>query len=194
MEKHGRNRRFVFGFMSVGEFITSLLGFKTPVANAIGSILGGVVSISSFIYMPYQAVILLAILMLVDFLTGVWKASKLKTFNSFTMQRMFINFTCTMFIIAVSSHLVVYLPVFGWFNIDSILLGGFCATYFISIIENLYVIDKRIVPKKMMQWLQRILDLDNMIPYFKAKKIIDIDENISTNITDNMDSDSTDKL
>ncbi|WP_066836489.1 phage holin family protein [Rufibacter ruber] len=179
MNKSNQNRKFVFGFMTPVDFITSTLGLKTKTFNFIGSITTTVITtilkLLGLVYSSQAAIYLLLFVMALDWISGAYKAFKLKKFNSFTFQRMLVNVFFTLMLVGVGyqmslvfKDLVVigdvlkYLPEF--------LIGGFMFTYFFSILENLHQADSKLVSPKMYKWLKTILDLDSLVPKFLKSK------------------------
>ncbi|GAB3194743.1 hypothetical protein GCM10027293_03630 [Pontibacter aydingkolensis] len=156
--------------MSVGDFATTLMGFKTPFLNFLGGVISVILKVAGFIYSSKAAVLLLAVIMLFDWASGVYKTIKNGTFNSFTFQRMLINIFFTMIVIAIAYHMSLAMPLIAWLMLPEFLIGGFMVTYFFSIFENLHQADSKLIPEKMYKHLKWLLDLDRIVPaYFKSK-------------------------
>lgn len=173
----------MFGYMGTQDFFTTLLGLKTPIINFLGGFLAVLIKIAGFIYSSKLAVLILICLMCCDWITGIYKAIKLKKFNSFTFQRMIINIFFTMVVICFAYQLSMVLPLIAWLQLPEFLFGGFAVTYFFSIFENLHEVDSRLIPEKMYKWVKYVLDIDRIIPsYFKnIKPPIEKNENVDEN-------------
>lgn len=166
------NKRFIFGFCSPSDLLTTLFKFKSLALTFGGAALISILELAGYIYQPYQVIILLFIVMIFDWSTGSFKAFKKRTFNSFTFQRMLLNIFLTMLLIGISTHLAIHLPVFAWLKINEVLMSGFMITYLYSIIENLHAIDNKIISDKLFEYIKGALNLDTYFKrFFEPKKL-----------------------
>jgi phage-related holin len=152
------DKRFL-GFDSVLDFAYSLFGLKTPVFNFIMAVLFGISGfVTNYVYDSFEAVYLLWILMFIDWITGVLKSMKLKSFVSHRLYRMPLYFLATTVILALgwnmAKYSIVFIPVPGF------IIGGFYSVYFISILENLGELE--LLPKSMVKALKSRFGLKNL--------------------------------
>jgi len=150
--------------MSFTDFVTTVICAKTPTLSTIGGIVTVLSTILGFIYSSKSAIVLLLVLMIIDWITGIIKSVKNKSFNSFTFQRMLINITFTIIIITLAYQLSIVLPLISWVKLPEFIFGGFAVTYFFSILENIHEIDKHIIPKKMYFYIKKMVSIDLLIP------------------------------
>ena len=88
--------RGLFGFVSVGDFLTSLFGLSSIKINTVFAILTAISAfISNYMWDTPQALYVLWLLMLCDFITGVIKSVKNKNFSSWRMPRMLVQLVAT---------------------------------------------------------------------------------------------------
>lgn len=124
-----------FGFHSMSDFLTSIFGMKSPIANTIGALIATASSfITDYMWDSYQAVYVLWALMSLDWITGLTYAIKSKTYWSRKNFRMPIYFIATSVFLSLSWWLAKSNVFF--FPLPSLVYGGFCAVYLTSLLEN----------------------------------------------------------
>jgi hypothetical protein len=129
------NNKDFFGFESMEDFITSLLGTKTAVINTIGAAIAVTSSfLTDYVWDSYQAIYVLWILMAGDWITGLTYAIKSNTYWSRKNFRMPIYYVATTSIISLSWWLAKMNVMF--YPLPSLVYGGFCAVYLSSLVEN----------------------------------------------------------
>jgi len=128
--------RGLFGFVSVGDFLTSLFGLSSIKINTVFAILTAISAfISNYMWDTPQALYVLWLLMLCDFITGVIKSVKNKNFSSWRMPRMLVQLVATTILLAFAFNIAKHSIFFA--IIPSILIGGFYGTYIVSLMENM---------------------------------------------------------
>lgn len=157
--------------MNPQDCLQTLLGYKKPVLNFLGGMVTVTLKVTGLIYSSKMAVGLLLLVMLFDWAAGVYKAIKLRKFNSFTFQRMLVNIFFTMALIGIAYQMSLVFPLLSWLRLPEFLIGGFMATYFFSVFENLHQADAKLIPPKMYTHAKTLLDLDKILAqYFKPLK------------------------
>lgn len=168
-----KKRRFVFGFYSVADLLSTL--FVKPLSvNTLAAASVWLSQLVGLIYDDTKVVVILFLIMLFDWATGTMKARKARTFNSFTFQRMLLNIFLTFLLVGFSTQLATSMAVFRLLHIHEVLMTGFMITYLVSVIENLHAIDSRIVPKKLYTYVKGILNLDVMLKGLWAPKAAEL--------------------
>ena len=164
--------RFVFGFYSIPDLLSTLF---IP-SKALCALNAGFVWFTAalgLIYPDMAVVKILFLVMIFDWTTGVYKAFKAKTFNSFTFQRMVLNIALTFGLITFCTQYAETMWIFKTLRLNEVVMTGFLMTYLVSVIENLHAIDKRLIPTKLYDNLKRILNLDNTIKSYFTKNAIE---------------------
>lgn len=140
-----------FGFTSVQDFGVSLFGLKTPIVNfGIGLVYSLSAFIAGWVYNEPSAIYTLWVLMLADWITGIIKSCKNKTFTSSRLFRMPLYFLATTFVISISWNIANNHILFTL--VPSFILGGFYSVYLVSLIENLGELN--LLPKRMVNALK----------------------------------------
>lgn len=124
------------GFENLEDFSSTLIRSKDWVVNGIFAFLAMIPSlITGYMWDSTSAIYTLWALMTADFITGVWKSMRSKTFVSNRVFRTPILFLVTSLLLALSWHLskatILFIP------LPSLVYGGFCAVYLVSLCENL---------------------------------------------------------
>jgi len=159
--------RFILGFYSLPDLITTLF-VPSGILNDISAGFVWLTALIGWIYPDAAVVKILFGVMIFDWITGVFKAYKMKTFNSFTFQRMLLNLVLTFGLIGFATSYAKTMWVFRMLHLNEVLMTGFMLTYLVSVIENLHVIDERLIPLKFYNYLKNILAIDNVLKnYFK---------------------------
>ena len=152
-----------FGFSSINDFLTSLFGlkwFNLTMWPSFIFALGGI--ITGCIYESAETVYILWLLMLIDWITGIIKSIKTKSFVSYKLYRMPIYFVATTLVLSLSwwmskqSILFTFLP--------GLVIGGFYSVFFISLLENLG--DLEWLPKPIIGVLKNRFGLKSIVDKF----------------------------
>lgn len=156
-----------FGFFSAKDFLTSLTGAKTYLFNSYAAIFAALTSfITSYIWDSPQAVYTLWILMCGDWITGIYKSFKNKSFVSYKVYRMPLYFFATSFVLSMSWNLAKHNWVFV--PLPGMVYGGFCSVYFFSLLENLGELGY--LPKSLVSLLQQRFGLKVLFDKFDKKE------------------------
>lgn len=154
-----RNSNF-FGFVSLADFGNSLFKPSNWDLNIIGAFIATVTTfISGYVWDSPEAIWTLWILMGADWLTGIIKSMKNKEFVSYKIFRMPLYFVATSFALAISWWLskgsILFTP------LPALIYGGFCAVYFVSLLENLGELG--LLPKPIVTMLKARFGLKAII-------------------------------
>lgn len=129
----------VLGFKSVKELFLTVFGLKTPLLNLIGSFFATLTTfITKYIWDDAGAVYFLAFMILVDAITGIWKAFKYNTFSSSRLPRILVTLIIYTTLLAISWNAAKYSPFYFW--LPATIYGGFVSVLVVSIIENLVLL------------------------------------------------------
>lgn len=149
-----------FGFESLNDFTESLFGIKNWIINIFIGIVGGIASfILDYMWDSIEAVYTLWTLMCVDWATGIVKGIVKKRFSSYKLWRMPLYFVATSFVLSISWWMakgnILFTPLPG------MVMGGFYAVYFVSMLENLGEIG--LLPKSIVKVLSSRFGLKTLI-------------------------------
>ncbi len=156
------------GFENLADFAESLFGIKTWVINIFIGLVGGLASfVLDYMWDSVEAVYTLWILMCADWGTGIIKGMFRKRFSSYKLWRMPLYFAATSFVLSISWWMakgnVLFTPLPG------MVMGGFYAVYFVSLLENLGEIG--LLPKPIVKVLSTQFGLKTLIDkYYKEKE------------------------
>ena len=162
-------KRIIFGYKDLHDILTTLFS-KNVSTQLLSAIWVWLISLAGFIYDSKELVLALLLLMLADWITGVWKSVRVGTFNSYTFQRMLLNIPLKFGLIAFAYQISLHSWIFDFLQIPSILMTGFLITEFVSLVENIHCIDSRIIPDALYNRLKVVMNLDAVIAtYLKPK-------------------------
>lgn len=156
------------GFESFADFGESFFGVKNWIVNLMVGAIGGLTSfILNYMFDDAEAVKTLWMLMAIDWLTGIIKGMVNKKFSSYKLWRMPLYFVATSFVLSISWWMakgnILFLPLPG------IVMGGFYAVYFTSMLENLGEIG--LLPKPIVEILRKRFGLKKIVEkYFKNEE------------------------
>ena len=155
------------GFHSIPDFIYSLTRYKDYVFNSIPAIIASTTSfITGYMWDSAAAVYTLWILMGADWLTGIIKSIINKQFVSYRIFRMPLYYIATSFLMGISWWMsktsIIFLPLPG------LVIGGFYAVYFISLLENLGELG--FLPKPLITALKNRFGLKSIIDKYMQEK------------------------
>lgn len=154
------------GFESFADFWESFLGVKHYVINLLVAMVGGITSfITDYMWDDANAVWTLWVLMGADWGTGMLKGMINKRFVSYKIFRMPLYYVATSFVISISWHMakgnILFIPLPG------IVMAGFYAVYFTSMLENLGEIG--VLPKPLVKVLKTKFGLKKVVDkYFES--------------------------
>lgn len=136
MQKH--NNLF-FGFESISDFISSLLGIKNYFINSAFAFVATLTTfITSYVWDSASAVYFMFFLIAVDAITGIAKAIKNKTFSSARLPRILVITVSYCVLLAIAWNAAQYSI---WFKfLPSVVFGGLIGTLIISILENFAIL------------------------------------------------------
>lgn len=156
----------LLGYDSISDFIQTNLGLSHLKLNCFASIIAILTTfITDYVYDDARAYYFLIFSLAVDFITGIWKSVKNKTFSSSRIPRMFVTILFYSLMLSLawnsarSSELFIWLP--------SAIFAGFLSTTLVSIFENIYAIG--FLPKSIYDILKQRLRIQK---YFQK----DVDE------------------
>lgn len=153
------------GFESAKDFWESFLGFKHWIINIIAGAIGGMTTfITDYVWDDANAVWTLWILMGADWLTGIIKGMINKRFVSYKLFRMPLYYLATSFVLSMAWNMakgnILFVPLPG------IVMAGFYAVYFTSMLENLGEIG--LLPKALVKVLKAKFGLKKVVDkYFE---------------------------
>jgi len=148
------------GFTSPLDFINSLVGIKSWVINSIFAVIGATTTfITDYMFNDPNAVWTLWILMFGDWTTGIIKSIIKKRFVSFKIWRMPLYFVATSFVLSISWNMAKGNILF--YLLPGIVMSGFYAVYFVSLLENLGEIG--LMPKQLAKVLKSKFGLKKLI-------------------------------
>ena len=155
------------GFESIADFTQSFFGVKNWLINFIVAFMGGLTSfILDYMWDSTEAVYTLWLLMCADWLTGIIKGMVKKKFVSYKLWRMPIYFVATSFVLSISWWMAkgnaLYMPLPG------IVMGGFYAVYFVSLLENLG--ELKLLPKPLISILRKKFGLKTVVDKYFAEE------------------------
>ena len=161
------NKHNFLGFDSISDFLNSLVGYKDACIHFIPAIIFAVTTfITGYIFDSASTVYTLWALILVDWITGVWKSINAKVFVSYRLFRApIILFTSTL-ILSLGWHMSKSNVLF--YILPSILTGGFMSVFFVSIIENLGQLG--FLPKSLVSLLKKKVGLKTLFESDKKKE------------------------
>jgi phage-related holin len=157
----------IFGFTSIEDFMESCFRFNNWILNSVGATTASLSTfITGYMWDTEAAVWTLWILMGADWATGILKSVKAKKFVSYKIFRMPAYYLITSFLIAISWHMaknsIIFVP------LPAIVLGGFYAVYFSSLLENLAELE--ILPKPVIKILKKFGMKVIMQKYFNTEE------------------------
>lgn len=122
------------GFDNLSDFLSTLFLTKYKLLT-IFALSFGAFSFQDHLWKEPEEIIFLWILLILDLITGIFKAFKLKEFNSKRLPRWAgISFTYSI-LLFLSFNLAKYIPLFVF--LPGSLFTLFCAVLFVSLVENL---------------------------------------------------------
>lgn len=153
----------LFGFHSLKEFFVCLLGTKWSLFNSIpGFFLFLTTFITSYIYESSENVYVLLSLMACDWVTGILKSFKNKTFVSYKIYRIPIYLTSNGLILTLSWWMSKQTIIFSM--LPSLIIWSFYSIYFVSILENLGELEW--LPKPIIKVLKNKFGFKSLIDRF----------------------------
>jgi phage-related holin len=157
-----RDNNFL-GFLSINDFLNSLFGLKWAFLNVFPAVLLGFMTfITGFVYESFETVFILWVLMFCDWITGILKSFKNKSFVSYKLYRMPVYFVATTFILSLSwwmsKNSILFYPIPG------IVVGGFYSVFFISMLENMGELEW--LPKPIIKVLKNKFGLKAIVDKF----------------------------
>lgn len=163
-------KRIIFGYLNFKDLFTTIFS-KNVSYSILSAAWVWLVSVAGLIYDSKELVLILLLLMLADWATGVWKSVRVGTFNSYTFQRMLLNIPLKFGLIAFAYQTSRHSWIFDFLQIPEIIMTGFLLTEFVSLVENIHAIDSRIIPDQLYKRLKVVMDLDSVIArYLKGKE------------------------
>lgn len=164
-------KRVIFGYKNLHDIVTTLFS-KNVSYNIISAFWVWMVTLAGFVYHSKELVLALLLLMLADWITGVWKSVRVGTFNSYTFQRMLLNIPLKFGMIAFAYQISLHSWIFNFLQIPEILMTGFLITEFVSLVENVRIIDSRIIPDALYNRLKVVMNLDAVIAAYLRPKAL----------------------
>jgi phage-related holin len=161
----------LIGYCNPRDLLLTVFG-KSIVVNLLATVQVMAVAVAGFIYNEPAAIVALLALATIDLITGTLKAAKLKTLSSNKWQRTFWKVLVQLTVICATYQLgkLGGLLGFAFQYIPNIALLSFISREFLSIIENVNIIDSSIIPDKFTQYIQGVSDLDKTLAAY-AKKL-----------------------
>lgn len=138
----------IFGYNTTNELINTL-GFTFDwIQLKLSFVTIAIITsfITKYIYADSHAIYILMLLFLADFLSGVAKSLKNKTFSSYKLWRILPVFVGAMFILSISWHLSTVSIVYSL--LPSLVYTFISSTLLVSLIENfgeLGILDKELI-------------------------------------------------
>lgn len=122
------------GFDNLSDFTSTMFITKYKLLT-IFALSFGAFSFTDHLWNNFEEIIFLWVLLILDLITGILKAIKLKEFTSKRLPRWAgISFTYSI-LLFLSFNLSKYVPLFGF--LPGSLYTLFCAVLFVSLVENL---------------------------------------------------------
>lgn len=122
------------GFNNLNDYLSTIFITKHKLLT-IFSIFFGAFSFSKYLWHDPNQIVFIWVLLLLDLLTGIFKAFKLKNFTSSKLPRWAgISFSYFL-LLFISFNMAKYSPVFSF--LPGSLYTLFCAVLFVSLVENL---------------------------------------------------------
>jgi len=161
----------LIGYCNPKDLLLTVFG-KSIIVNLLATVQVVAVAVAGFIYNEPAAIVLLLAFATVDLVTGTIKAAKLKTLSSNKWQRTFWKVLVQLLVICGTYQLGKLGGVLGFAfqYIPNIALLSFISREFLSIIENVNIIDSSIIPDKFTQYIQGMSDIDKTLAAY-AKKL-----------------------
>ena len=157
LNKSKRNNSF-FGFLSLSDFTSTLLGLKSKFSVGLCSLIGAITSfITGYIYHDAKAVYFMVFLLLMDALTAVVRAIRTKSFTSKRLPRVLLVMVSYCLMLAVSWNAAKYSPLFVF--LPGAVYTGFIAVLITSIAENLML--AKLIPSSIYFELKEKLNPKN---------------------------------
>lgn len=145
----------LLGYENLNDFIQTNFGIHSAKQNIILTIFGGLSSfISNYIYNDVNAVYFLLLLLLLDFVSGVWRAIVLKKFTSARMPRIVATAIIYCGLLSVSWHIAKFAPVYSF--LPGAIYAVFAGTLFKSLIENIK--DLKLLSKDNYKSILKVFD------------------------------------
>ena len=162
----------LIGYCNPKDLLLTVFG-KSLILNLFATAQVLAVAVAGFIYNEPAAIVALLVLATIDLVTGTLKAAKLKTLSSNKWQRTFWKVLVQLIVICATYQLgkLGGLLGFAFQYIPNIALLSFISREFLSIIENVNIIDSTIIPDKFTQYIQGMSDLDKTLAAY-AKKLV----------------------
>jgi phage-related holin len=161
------NKTFL-GFDSLFDFFNTSFGLPTIKTNIIASFIAVCTTfITGYIYNDAGAVYFMLFAIVCDYITGIARAIKSKTFSSRRMPRILITMMFYVMLLALSWNAAKYHMLF--YFLPGLVYGGLIATILVSVLENVYYLGY--LPKSLFTILQkRLLNKEEKDKEDKAKE------------------------
>ena len=154
------------GFSGVNDLTDSLFKPKDWDVNAMGAAIASVTTfISGYVWDSPPAIYALWALMLMDWITGIWKSCKSMEFVSYKLFRMPLYFIVTSFLLSISWWMSKESMIF--YALPSMVYGGFMSVYLLSLLENLCELE--LLPKPLADAVTKRFGLKSVIGFWEKK-------------------------
>ena len=131
------NSKHLMGYDSLTDFFNTNLGFSSLKFNSLMAIILSISGfITNYIYDSYQAVYFMVFLLMIDSITGIWKAIKKGIFSSRKMPRVLLTMVFYVLLLSISWNAAKYSDLFNW--LPGLMYGGLISTSMVSIMENIH--------------------------------------------------------
>jgi phage-related holin len=177
--------RFLFGFCSFQDVWTTIFSKNWSLVTGLSAGLVYAAKLAGLLHKDANVIYILFVLMLFDWLTGTIKAMKMGKFNSFTFQRFFLNLVARFGLIGVGHWMGKLYWVFAVLCIEDILAIGFILTEFVSLVENVAVIEPRLIPSPLMAILKQVTSIDKVLKRFYPQAFAETTAEAASPLTPN---------
>lgn len=151
-----KNNKLMLGYENLSDLVTTVFGTKCITLNIMGGIIAGASAfITQYVWDDAKAVFILLGLIVLDAITGIFRAIKQKTFSSARLPRVLVIIILYTGLLSIGWNLAHISALYGW--IPSILYGGFVTTLFVSIFENIHALG--LVPDNIYNYIKTKIDL-----------------------------------
>jgi hypothetical protein len=132
-----KNNTTLFGYESITDYITTQFGLNCIKFNLFASFTGGLTSfITNHVWNDARAVYTLFALVILDFITGIARAIKLKRFSSARLPRVLLTITTYALLLSIGWNLSKVSELYSF--LPGLLYGGLVSTLIYSVFENMY--------------------------------------------------------